>query len=347
MSKALRIGVVGVGTIGKEHLRALGSVRNAELVGISDVSKEALKEVSKEFKVKNCYEDYHELLALDKLDAVSVCTPPFNHAVITCDAAAAGKHVLCEKPMAMSAKEAGKMVQACKKANVKLGICSARSRFDPEVETSRRYIADGKLGKVYYARVSSYRRRGRPGIDILVQSKWFINSAKAGGGALIDIGCYDIDVILYLLGSPQPEAVSAMTFRGIEDLPKLDVTFDVEEHSSSLVRFKDGPIALFETAWAANYDDTHEAIILGTKSGLRMHPFTYYTKMEEQQVAIKMELPELWGVNMRLLLTDFATACLEDKTPKTTGEDGLKVMQVINATYESAKLGREVKISEL
>jgi len=153
--------------------------------------------------------------------------------------------------------------------------------------------------------------------------------------------------VLYLLGSPQPEAVSAMTFRGIEDLPELDARFDVEEHSSALVRFEDGPVAVFETTWAANYDNFQEAIVLGTKGGLKLHPFTYYTKMDERQVAIKTELPSLWGANMRLLMADFARACLEDGTPKTPGEDGLKVMQVINAAYESSKLGREVKISEL
>jgi len=347
MGKKLKVGIIGVGVIGKDHLRGYEAVKEADIVGISDINKKALREAAKTFKVKSRFTDYHDLLALDELDAVSVCTPPFNHATIACNAASAGKHVLCEKPMAMNAKEAGQIVEACNKANVKLGIGSGRSRFNPSVDMGRRYISEGKLGKVYYSRVSSYRRRGRPGIDILVASKWFIDSSRAGGGALIDIGCYDIDVILYLLESPQPEAVSAMTFQGIEDLPELDVTYDVEEHSSAFVRFQNGSVAVFETTWATNFDNIDEAIVMGTKGGLKLHPFTYYTKEDLNQVAIKTDLPRLWGMNMKLLIDDFVRACLEDKKPKTPGEDGLKVMQVINAAYESSRLKREVKISEL
>jgi predicted dehydrogenase len=138
-----------------------------------------------------------------------------------------------------------------------------------------------------------------------------------------------------------------MAFQGIEDLPELNVIYDVEEHSSVFVRFQEGPVALFETAWATNYDNTQEAIIMGTKGGLKLDPFTYYTKQDQNQVAIKTDLRIRWGMNMRLLIEDFTRACLEDKTPKTPGEDGLKVMQVINGAYESSKLGREVQVSEL
>jgi len=285
-----------------------------------------------------------DLLSLNEVEAVSVCTPPFNHAEIVCNAASAGKHILCEKPMAMNASEAGEMVKACKKAGVKLGIASARSRFDPAVEMAKQYISDGKLGRVYYARVSFFRRRGRPGMDVLVNSEWFLDSSKAGGGAFIDIGCYDIDVILYLLGSPQPYAVSAMTFRGIEDLPKLDATFDVEEHASVLVRFVNDATAMFETSWASNMESGKNAIILGSKGGLKLYPFTYYTKQNGEHTALTIDLEKRRVDSMKMLINDFTAACLDDKTPKTPGEDGLKVMQVISAAYESANLGREVEI---
>lgn len=346
MKRVFNVGVIGVGTIGKAHLQAYSNQKNAKVVAISDINEKELKSTAGRFGVGKCFTDYHDLLALDEVDAVSICTPPFNHAEITCGAASAGKHVLCEKPMAMNASEAAKMVEACNEAGVKLGIASARTKFDPAVEMARQYISKGKLGKVYYARSSVFRRRGRPGIDILVESKWFLDSSKAGGGPLIDIGCYDIDVMLYLLGSPQPCAVSAMTFRGIEDLPKLDATFDVEEHASLLVRFANGAAVTFESSWASNMESGQNMIILGSKGGLKLNPFTYYAKQRGKHVALTVDLDmRRWMMrSMDMLLKDFAAACLKDKTPKTPGEEGLKVMQVITAAYESARLGREVEI---
>jgi len=340
----LNMGLIGVGTIGKAHLQAYSNQKNVRVVAASDINEEELKSTAKKFNIGKFFTDYKDLLSLEEVDAVSVCTPPFNHAQITCDAASAGKHVLCEKPMAMNASEASEMVKACNEAGVKLGIASGRSRFEPAVEMAKRYISDGSLGKVYYARVSFFRRRGRPGIDILVNSKWFLGSSKAGGGSFMDIGCYDIDVMLYLLGSPNPYAVSAMTFRGIEDLPKLDAKFDVEEHASVLVRFVNSATVTFETSWASNMESGKNVIILGSKGGLKLYPFTYYTKQKGKHTALTIDLEGKRVNQMEMLINDFAAACLQDKTPKTPGEDGLKVMQVISAAYESANLGKEVEI---
>ena len=349
MSKRLKVGVIGVGTIGRAHLQGYMNLTNAKVVAISDINEQSLSTAAKKFKIRKTFTDYHDLLALKEVEAVDVCAPPFNHAEITCEAASAGKHVLCEKPMAMNAQEAEEMVKACREAGVKLGICSARRRFDPAVELAKRYITEGKLGKVYYTRSCLYRRRGRPGIDILVNSKWFLDSSKAGGGALIDIGCYDIDVVLYLLGSPQPLAVSAMTFRGIGDHPPLDVPFDVDEHSSVFVRFEGGVTSMFETAWASNMESGEDFIVLGTEGGLRLNPFTYYTKMEGRHVAIKTDLFRGFVISrrMEILLNDFVRACLKDMAPKTPGEDGLKVMQIISMAYKSAEINREVDLSML
>jgi len=347
MVKTLKVGVIGVGVIGNAHLQSYTKVRDAKVVAISDINEKSLKSAARKFKVKKAFTDYHDLLALDDIDAINICTPPSSHVSVACDAASEGKHVLCEKPMAMNAQEAERMVKACNKAGVKLGICSARSRFEPSVVTARQYIDDGKLGKVYYARFSIFRRRGRPGIDILVDSKWFLDSSKAGGGALIDIGCYDIDVLLYLLGSPQPVSVSAMTFRGIGDYAPLNVPFDVEEHSSVFVRFDGGATAIFETAWASNMQSGEDVMILGTEGGLKLNPFTYYAKMEGRHVALSIDLERRFAGSMEMLLNDFVGACLENKTPKTPGEDGLKVMQIISMAYKSAEISREANLSML
>lgn len=348
MGKVLNLGVIGVGVVGRFHLQALANQKNAKVIAVSDISSEALKTASERFKIEKCFKNYHDLLALENIDAVIVSTPPFNHAKITCDAAVAGKHILCEKPMAMNSKEAAEMVEACNKADVKLGICSARARVTPQAEMAKQYVSSGKLGKIYYARFTSIRRRGRPGIDILKESKWFLDSSKAGGGALIDIGCYDIDLALYLLEDPQPISVSAATYRGIGKRLRLKTKYDVEEHSSAFVRFKDGTTASFETAWAANTLPYQEALIFGSKGGLKIDPFTYFSEKNGRGIALSYDLGRLsWNVISELLVKDFVEACLNDRPPKTTGEDGLKTMQIIDMAYKSAKLNREVKISEI
>ncbi|MBS7624682.1 Gfo/Idh/MocA family oxidoreductase [Candidatus Bathyarchaeota archaeon] len=347
MGAVLNIGVIGVGVIGKSHVQAIMSQKNARVSAIADINEKTLKSVAETFKIEKCFTNYHDLLALKDIDAVIIATPPFNHAEITCDAAAAGKHVLCEKPMAMNSKEAARMVESCRKAGVKLGICSARSRLTAQSELAKKYISEGKLGDIYYARFTTIRRRGRPGIDILKESKWFLDSLKAGGGALIDIGCYDIDLALYLLGGLQPLSVSAMTFRGIADGIEIETKYDVEEHSTAFVRFKGGPNVLFETAWAANLNPYQEAILLGSKGGLRLNPFTYFSEENGRGVAISYDFGGERPPIQSLLIEDFVRACLEDRPPKTPGEDGLKVMQIIDMAYKSAKLGREVKIDEI
>ena len=345
--KKFKVGIIGVGTIGHAHIKAFTANRKAEVAAIADINPKALKSVSDEFKIENAFTDYQDLLALDDLDGVVICTPPFAHAKITCDAASSGKHVLCEKPMALNFKEAKSMVEACKKAGVKLGICSARSRLDPSVRLAKKYIDRGKIGRIYYYRATTLRRRGRPGIDILKESKWFLDSSKAGGGALIDIGCYDIDVSLYLLGNVQPVSVSAMEFTGIEPDLKLNTVYDVEEHSSIFVRFKEGVAAIFETAWASNIGPYTETLIFGSAGGLKLNPFTYYTEERGMAVSKSFDIPhrpqEIWNQ----LIDDFVTACQKDRNPKTPGEDGLKTMEIIDMAYRSAKLKREITTQEL
>jgi predicted dehydrogenase len=333
--------------VGKDH-HIPGYIANpkARVIAVADINEELAKSVAAEFGIKKVFKDYREMLALNELDAVSVCTPPFAHASPTIDAAKAGKHVLCEKPMAVNAEEAERMVKACQKACVKLGICSSRVKFNMAIEKAREYVQSGKLGKVYYVRLSGFGRRGRP--DYPRFSKWFLDSSKAGGGCLIDGGCYSLDQILYVLGSPQPIAVSAMTFKGIGPQPGPDIIHDVEEHASLMVRFEDGTVVTHESAWCSNITE-RGFLLFGTEGGLKVDPFTFYTDQEGVGIDITTDLPsdERSWIQVYNDIDDFVTAFSENKIPKTSGEDGLKVMQIISMAYLSAKLGREVTLKEL
>lgn len=344
MSRKVKIGIIGVGVIGKHHIKGYEEHPDAKVVAIADIDEVKLKQVGEEFKIKNRFTDYREMLKMD-LDAVSICTPPFAHCQPTVDAAMAGKHVLCEKPMALNAKEAKEMVEACRSAGVALEICHGRSRFNDTAEYVKGLIGSGKLGKIYYGHSSSFRRRGRPGMDILKNSKWFLDSSKAGGGAFSDIGCYDIDLMLYILGSPKPISVSAFTFRGVGTIPPEDkeTIYDVEDHTAALVRFEGELAVMFEKAWASNMDGGIGVKIFGTMGGVRFSPFTVFLEEKGEQKDLTPEIPPRKNKN---IYDDFIRACRGEKEPITPGEEGLKVMQIINAAYISAKEKREVAIEE-
>lgn len=342
MSEKLRAGVIGVGVVGRAHVQGYAACKDAEVVAIADINEEALQAAQREFGIPHAFTDYRDLLALEEVDVVSVCTPPFNHCESTVAAAQAGKHVLCEKPMSMNAAEAQRMVEEARRANVKLGIASGGVRLGPAAQAAKRLIDSGALGTIYYVRVSSYRRRGRPGLDILVNSKWFLDSRKAGGGALADIACYDMDLVLYLLGSPEPLRVSAMTFRGIGDPVAGDFVFDVEEHGSVFVRFANGTVATFEHSWAANMDGGDGLRLFGSRGGLKFQPFTFYTHQAGLPLDATIPLPQARD-GRKVVIEDFLHACRTDGQPATPGEDGWKVMRIIDAAYRSAREGREVE----
>jgi predicted dehydrogenase len=370
----LKVGVIGAGTIGKAHLKAYAASKNVKVIALAEIIPEVLKSVASEYGIDNAFTDYRDLLDMAEIEAVSICTPTAFHARPTIDAAKAGKHVLCEKPMAMNYKEAKEMVAACEKAGVKLGICSARARMGSypisgDIDLAKSYVS--RLGKIYYASMSGPSRfRGRPGLDILKDSKWFLDSSKAGGGVLTDLGCYSLDLLLYLTNNPQPVAVSAFTFKGVGKELKIKETYDVEEHASLFIRFNEGFVTTFDVANAFNMwrddlwrDNFLTLALLGTEGGLRLEGdmasggkvifCTEQGEMMDLSDAIVRERPGRRALSVDLppsrrnIHEDFVTAVLEDRKPATPGKEGLKIMQITSMAYMSAKLGREVTLQDL
>jgi predicted dehydrogenase len=290
MARKLNVGLIGVGVIGVNQLKSFQACDDAEVVAVADIKRGVAKSVGKEYDVSHVFTDYQELLDVKGLDAVSVCTPPFAHAEPTCAAARKGKHVLCEKPMAMNVREAE---------------------------------------------------------EILVDSKWFLDSSKAGGGCLMDIGCYDIDFMLYVLDNPEPVSVAATTFRGVGEPAPAGVVHDVEDHASVFVRFEGELVVCFEQSFAANMANADSIMVFGTKAGMSADPLTLYAEQDGQQVKIVPDIPQQQrGALPQPLIADFVVACLEDREPKTPGEEGLAVTRIIQAAYASARQGREVSIDE-
>ncbi len=223
---------------------------------------------------------------------------------------------------------------------MKLGYQSGGTRLGAVNFAIRNYIVSGKLGNVYYGRATSFRIRGRPRVD----QRWFIDSSKAGGGAFYDIGVYDVDKVLYLLGDPQPSTISAITYRGIGGPVDVgDYIDDVEEHASVFVRFTNGMSFTFEKGWATNMTGISEGIfIFGSLGAFRGE--TLLLEDEGKIVEGKLEVIDIPNPGQ---IGDFLNACLSSAKPISSGEDGIKVMEILSGALLSAKLGREVTVEEL
>ena len=217
MRQTYRIGIIGAGHIGRAHARAWSENPRTEVAAVVDVVPERAAAVAAEFGIPQALTDYRPLVERADVDLVAVCTPPFAHCEPSLAALAAGKHVVCEKPFTLVVSEAERMVEAAIRAGRYLTMCSARSRYTAAALRARALVEAGELGTVYHARSSQFRQRGRPGIDILKDATWFISRERAGGGALIDIGVYEIDLMLWLMGNPTVRSVTAALRQGIGD----------------------------------------------------------------------------------------------------------------------------------
>ena len=201
----VRVGIIGTGGISRAHQRYYEKVGGFEIVAVCDIIKSKANQAADEWGVprKHAFSSYNKMLEMDELDAVSVCTYNQGHRRPTVAALNAGKHVLCEKPMAATLPDATAMVRAAK-ASGKILQIGLNPTFAPSLQFARKLIDEGLLGDIYYSESAGGRRRGNPGHT-------FIYKKTAGAGAIVDIGVYNMHRSLYAMGYPKPVRVSAIT----------------------------------------------------------------------------------------------------------------------------------------
>jgi predicted dehydrogenase len=259
----LKVGVIGLG-MGRWHLQNYAKCPEAEIIALCDVDKERLKSAQEEYGVKHVFINYEEMLNLKGLQAVTLALPNRLHAPVTIAALSAGKHVLCEKPMAMNAKEAEEMVRTAKKAKKQLMI-HFNQRFTQDALFLKRYIDAGHLGEIYYAKTGWTRRRGVPGMG-----SWFTRKAEAGGGGLIDLGVHMLDFALYMMGYPKSVSVIGRTYAkfGPAMGEREGKVFDVDDLAAALITFENGATLFLEASWATNIEqETISTELCGTQGG--------------------------------------------------------------------------------
>lgn len=347
MSK-IRAGVIGLG-MGRHHVSGYQTHPEAEVVAIADMDTARLEEIGDKSGVARRYLSGEEMLAEEALDVVSVATPNKYHKPLVIAALEAGCHVLCEKPMAMNAEEARAMIATAQKADRRLMI-NFSYRFTEQSMALKDQVDAGVLGEVYFARTIWHRRRGLPRFG-----GWFGQKTLSGGGPLIDLGVHRLDLALWLMGYPRPAWVMGSTYNPIATaLARAQgVQYDVEDLAVGMIKFDNGATLELEASWAANIQERElmETRLLGTKGGLvqrnveETYKFEAEIYLEQNGVHYDMKLhpPSRPAHCAMYHLID---SIAHDTPQIATGEEGLLVMEILDAIYQSAEEGRPVQIGQ-
>lgn len=348
MANKLRVGIVGAGNIATTaHLPSYMELTDiVEVVAIADIVPERAQAAAEKFGIPHYFASVEELLENVDVDYVDICTWTAAHAPVCIAAAKAGKHILCEKPLAANLEQGLAMEKAVKEAGVQF-MLAVVTRYMAEAIKCRELYEEGVFGEIYTAKCRYVRRRGTP-------SGWFTDKELAGGGPVLDIGVHAIDRTWYLMGRPTPITCSAETSYRIGDFQTKGINrwspfgqgkgvFDTEDSAMVFFRFEGGKTMTAEIAWAINGQEANDVTLFGSKAGCSFDPLTVYGENEEGYLSdVK---PEVTPNNMFVEELRHFVECLNTgKTPVSPMEDALTVQKMLDAIYRSAEAHAEVTI---
>lgn len=360
--KIYKVGIVGCGGIANgKHLPALKAQKNVEIVWFCDIVEERAEKAAKEYGTADAKvtTDYQDVVNDKTVDVIHVLTPNREHSFITIAALDSGKHVLCEKPMAKTSKEALEMVAAAKRSGKKLTI-GYQGRHRADSQYLKTLVEDGELGDIYYAKALAIRRRGVPTWGV------FLDEEAQGGGPLIDIGTHALDLTLWLMDNYEVDYVVGNSYRKLADRenaangfgPWDPKEFTVEDSAFGFVTMKNGATITLESSWALNIMDGRESssVLCGTEAGADMtnglringekHSHLYEWKPELKAGGVAFfegggNEPD-YVRECRL----FYKSISEDTEPVVKPEQALVVTQILEAIYESSETRRPVYFDE-
>ncbi|MBE6608278.1 MAG: Gfo/Idh/MocA family oxidoreductase [Ruminococcaceae bacterium] len=364
-SKKIKVGIIGTGWIAEAHAIEYKKMPDVELVALADLIPGKAEKFKETWGLEGarCYLSGHEMLENEELDAVSICTYNRQHAPCAIDALEHGVNVMLEKPFCVTTEEAVDVIRAEKKSGKILSI-GFQPRFNPNMRLIKQIVQSGQLGKIYYIQTGGGRRRGIP----TPFGTTFIEDATAGIGAMADIGCYSLDMVLNALGYPKPLTVSGFTtdyfgknpeYWTVEGKPAnyADI-FGVDDFAGGLIRLEGGIILDFRIAWAMNLDTSGDTIIMGTKGSLRIPstecwngsiggPLKIYHDVESTRIGVATEIPmqkSLPEGEFYHKLRSFLDAVKEGGKAPVPSSEILYNQAIIDHIVKSSKLGREVEV---
>jgi len=339
--KPLKIGVIGCGSIAKHrHIPEYMANEHAEIVAVCDVVKDRAEEMADQIGAK-AYTDYKDLLKDESIEAVSVCTPNALHAPISVDALKAGKHVLCEKPMATSTEEAEAMIVAANEAGRKLMI-GHNQRFVPSHQKAKELISKGDAGKIYSFR-TAFGHGGPEGWSVDGKDSWFFKKEEAFIGAMGDLGVHKTDLMRYILGE---EFVEVGAF--VETSSKENA--DVDDTAVCVLKTESGTIGTLAASWSYQKED-NSTVIYGEKAVLRLEedPVNSLVVQYSTGEVVKYELGGIQtnddgGQSASGVIDRFVTSVVEDVPAAVPGEEAMKSLQVVLGALESSKTKQIIRL---
>jgi predicted dehydrogenase len=357
---ALKVGVVGIGWAGQQHLKAYSNIPGVEIVAVAGMEADLLRSLQAEYTIPHAFLRWEDMLEHQDLDAISVAVPTFLHAPIAVAALERGLHVLSEKPLARTAEEGRMMVAAARKSGRVLDVAfNHRRRGD--IQKLKSIIDDGGLGRPYYAKASWLRRTGIPRLG-----SWFTNPHLSGGGPMADIGVHVLDYSLHLLGEPKVITVSATVYaelgpRGRGGSARFspmndEHPFEVEDFASAFLRLEGGATLLIEAGWASyrEKDDLLDFMVYGTDGGAELKAkgspsapvgeLRIFTDKDGQNADYTPEARP--GLGHQTVIEEFIQTVRAGETVwgHHDGSLALNRAEIIDACYRSAREGKEVQL---
>ena len=355
ISDKVRVGIIGCGGIANQkHMPSLKKLPNVEMVAFCDIVRARAERAKDTFGTSDAavYEDYRKLLEDKTIDVVHVCTPNRSHSFITVDALNAGKHVMCEKPMAINSTEAKKMLDAADLSGKMLTIGYQTRQRNDSIFMKQEAEA-GTFGDIYYAKATAIRRRAVPTWGV------FLNEYEQGGGPLIDIGTHALDLTLWIMDNYKPKYCLGTTFHKLNDQTQTGNAwgdwdpdkFTVEDSAFGFVVMENGATINLESAWALNTLDVREAVtsICGTKAGADMVDGVRINHIKNGRQCVTTANMKAGGVAFyegsggddmsTREARQWINAIVNHKQPTVLPEQAYTVTRILEGIYESAKTG--------
>ena len=329
--KKIRFAIIGCGRIAPKHAESIEALSEAELVAVCDIVPEHAQAFADKYNAEP-YTDYLEMLKRSDIDVITIATPSGLHAEIGIAAAAAGKHVLVEKPMAMTLKTADAMIEACRKAGVKLGVIH-QNRFNASIKLLRKALEEGRFGNLTHGQASVRWNRND---NYYTQAPWR-GTKLQDGGVLMNQSIHNIDLLQWTFGPVESVFGYTATF-----MRKIEM----EDMGAAVIRFKSGAIGLIEAAstiYPKNIEETLNvfgetgSVIVGGIAVNRIEVWELPDSVEEKNeifASQEGDPPTVYGFGHRELISDLIQAIREDREPAIPGEEGRKALEIILAIYK-------------